>query len=199
MKYTRFQELPVWQDGVALCERIFALTADKAFAYQGDLANQLQRAALSICNNIAEGFERGSTSELLAFLYYARGSAGEVRSMLLLLDRMPRFLHLKSEISNLRSLSESASRQLRAWAAQLQETPIKGQRHLTQATRDQQAAQTRRESFDKLLAETIRQGRAAAEAANLKSDISNLKSEISDLKSPPPSEISNLKSPPPAP
>jgi hypothetical protein len=95
----------------------------------------------------------------------------------------------------LKSLSESASRQLRAWAAQLQETPIKGQRHLTQATRDQQAAQTRRQAFDKLLADTVRQGRAPSEAPGHKSEISNLKSETSNLKS----QISNFKSPiPPA-
>ena len=79
------------------------LSADKAFAFQGDLANQLQRAALSICNNVAEGFERGTTKELLTLLYYARGSAGEVRSMLLLAERLPRFDHLKSETSNLKS------------------------------------------------------------------------------------------------
>ena len=68
MKYSRFEELPVWQAGMVLAERIFTVTADKAFASQGDLANQLQRAGLSVCNNVAEGFERGSTAELLAFL-----------------------------------------------------------------------------------------------------------------------------------
>jgi four helix bundle protein len=81
-----------------LAERIFAVTADRAFAGRGDLASQLQRAALSVPNNVAEGFERGTTAELITFLYYARGSAGEVRSMLLLLRRMRRFDHLKSQI-----------------------------------------------------------------------------------------------------
>jgi four helix bundle protein len=123
------------------------------------LANQLQRASLSVCNNIAEGFERGSTSELLAFLYYARGSAGEVRSMLILADRLPRFAHLKSEISDLKCVAEGISRQLRAWAGNLQDSPIKGQRHLTKEVRDQQESQTRRENFEKLLEETIRRGR----------------------------------------
>lgn len=163
MKYNRFEELPVWQAGMTLAERIFAITQDKAFAHQGDLANQLQRAGLSVCNNIAEGFERGSTAELLAFLYYARGSAGEVRSMLLLTERLGRFADLKSEISNLKCLAESISRQLRAWAGQLQDSPIKGQRHLTQAARDRQATEVRRESLDKLLADTIRQARPPAQ------------------------------------
>jgi len=43
-----------------------------------------------ISNNIAEGFERGSTTELIHFLYIARGSAGEVRSMLCVIERMSR-------------------------------------------------------------------------------------------------------------
>ena len=158
MKYKRFEELPVWQAGMTLAERVFAATGDKAFAFQGDLANQLQRAALSVCNNVAEGFERGSTAELLAFLYYGRGSAGEVRSMLLLIERLARFKHLKSEISDLKCLAESISRQLRAWAGQLQDSPIKGQRLLTQQVKDQQDRQARMEAFDKLLADTVQQG-----------------------------------------
>ena len=46
------------------------------------LRDQLERAALSVSKNIAEGFERGTTNELLCFIYIARGSAGEVRSIL---------------------------------------------------------------------------------------------------------------------
>lgn len=76
MTYQRFEDVPVWQAAIVLAERIFGLTADRAFAGHGDLANQLQRAGLSISNNIAEGFERGTTGELVTFLYYARGSAG---------------------------------------------------------------------------------------------------------------------------
>jgi len=116
MKYTRFEELPVWQAAMALCERTFAMTDDRAFGRKGNRRSQLERAALSIANNVAEGFERGTTQELLTFLYIARGSAGEVRSMLLLAERLPAFGHLKSQISDLPSQAESISRQLRAWA-----------------------------------------------------------------------------------
>ena len=80
MKYTNFEDVPVWKDGMRLTKRIFEITQDKSFRAQGDLANQLQRASLSIPNNIAEGFERGTTKELIVFIYYAKGSAGEVRS-----------------------------------------------------------------------------------------------------------------------
>src|ERR1700687_1359336 len=98
MKYERFEQLPVWQAGITLAERMFKLTAERAFNYQGDLRSQLQRAALSVSNNVAEGFERGTTQELLTFLYIARGSAGEVRSMLCLLERQGHVGGFRSEI-----------------------------------------------------------------------------------------------------
>lgn len=131
MKYDRFEDLPVWRCAVDLADHVYSLTRDRMFGQPGDLRNQLRRAALSVSNNIAEGFERGTTAELLMFLYIARGSAGEVRSMLHVCDRLPECTNLKSEISNLRSAAESCSRQLRAWADALQNSDIKGQRHLT--------------------------------------------------------------------
>jgi len=168
VKYTRFEDLPVWQAGMQLCERVFALTERKAFAYKGDLRSQMQRAAISVGNNIAEGFERGTTQELLTFLYIARGSAGEVRSMLLLAERLPAFSHLKSEISDLKSLAESISRQLRAWADSLQNSEIPGQRYLTDKTR-REAGQRKsaREFFDKIdrVVEEARKQRAAGQRA----------------------------------
>ena len=143
MKYERFEDLPVWRASMELAVQIYALTARGNFKGQASLRDQIERAAVSISNNIAEGFERGTTQELLTFLYIARGSAGEVRSMLCLLERLPAFSHLKSEISNLKSLSEGIARQLRAWADSLQNSEIKGQRYLTDKTR--RAAQTARE------------------------------------------------------
>ena len=155
MKYERFEELPVWKAAIDLALRIYVLTRDRFFSQSGDLRDQLRRAALSVSNNIAEGFERGSTAELLAFLYIARGSAGEVRSMLHFVDRSPDAAHLKSEISDLKSLSEGCSRQIRAWADNLQNTDIKGQRHLNNQTRaiyqNNQSAEEFQQSIRKIL------------------------------------------------
>lgn len=147
MTYERFEQLPAWEAAIEVGRLIFVLTADRAFAGQGDLGNQMQRAGLSISNNIAEGFERGSTNELIAFLYYARGSAGEVRSMLCLMERMERFGHLKSQILDLKSRVESVSRQVRAWADHLQNTEIRGQRHLNEQTRADYTQGQRSEAF----------------------------------------------------
>ena len=82
MKFERFEDVPVWKDGVGLAVEVFRMTEDRRFRYKGDIANQLQRAALSVSNNIAEGFERGTQAEFLNYLYIAKGSAGEVRAQL---------------------------------------------------------------------------------------------------------------------
>lgn len=149
MKYRRFEDLPVWRDAIRLAERVYGLVEHREFGGKGDLRNQLQRAALSVSNNIAEGFERGTTQELLTFLYYARGSAGEVRSMLVFTARQHWAEDFKSEISNLRSLAEGVSRQLRAWADSLQNSDIKGTRYLNVTVR---AEHTRRERAAALVA-----------------------------------------------
>jgi four helix bundle protein len=98
VKYDRFEDLPVWNAAIDLAVRAYAVTRDRFFAQPGDLRDQIRRAALSVSNNVAEGFERGSTAELLAFLYIARGSAGEVRSMLCFVERTPEAEHLKSQV-----------------------------------------------------------------------------------------------------
>ena len=132
-----------------------SLCADREVRLRGDLADQLHRAALSVSNNIAEGFELGTTQQLISHLYIARGSVGEVRNMLIQMGTLPRFEHLKSQISNLRSLAEGISRQLRGWADSLQNSPIEGQRYLTDAQRDQDDARKRREAFDAKLAALV--------------------------------------------
>ena len=135
MKYERFEDVPVWKDAADLAVAVFELTEDPAFRNKGDIANQIQRAALSISNNIAEGFERGTTQELITFLYYSRGSAGESRSVLAVCRRMKAFGHLKPRMAALTAKAESISRQLRGWADSLQNTDIRGQRYLTQKSR----------------------------------------------------------------
>src|SRR6476620_3386649 len=147
MKYRRFEELPVWREAVELAVRTFALTAMRCFRGHSGTRNQLENAVVSISNNIAEGFERGTTNELLNFLYISRGSAGETRSMYCLIERLPKFHDLRSEISDLRSKAESISRQLRAWADSLQNTEIRGTRYLNDKSRRIEQQRREREEF----------------------------------------------------
>lgn len=165
MKYERFEDLPVWKAAMELAQQIYTITRDRFFSQPGDLRDQLRRAALSVSNNIAEGFERGSTAELIAFLYIARGSAGEVRSMLHFVERSPDADHLKSQISDLKSLAESCSRQIRAWADNLQNTDIKGQRHLNNSTRSIYRSIQQEEEFLQHIQEIVRKERPGSNGA----------------------------------
>ncbi len=157
MKYTRFEELPVWKASIKLAVQVYAFTANPVLRRHFSLRDQIERAAVSISNNIAEGFERGTTQELLTFLYIARGSAGEVRSMLCLLESVAGFTNLKSEISNLKSQAEGISRQLRGWADSLQNSQIKGQRYLTEKSRRAEQTGREREEFLKRLRQIQKQ------------------------------------------
>lgn len=147
MKYRRFEDLPVWKDAIELAVGTFTLTAKPCFRGHSGMRNQLENAVVSISNNIAEGFERGTTNELLNFLYISRGSAGETRSMYCLIERLPEFHDLRSEISDLKSRAESISRQLRAWADSLQNTDIRGTRYLTDQSRRIDKQRQEREEF----------------------------------------------------
>jgi four helix bundle protein len=79
MKIDKFEDILAWQKGRELTLFIYkSLQNCKDYSYK----DQICRASISICNNIAEGYERRSNKELKHFLFIAKGSAGEVRSML---------------------------------------------------------------------------------------------------------------------
>jgi four helix bundle protein len=153
MTYERFEDLPVWQKAADLYEDTEELLNHDSFQASRGFRDQLDRAALSVSNHIAEGFERGTTNELLAFIYIARGSAGEVRSMLCLKELRARKAvwpaDSKSQIAGLKSTAESCSRQLRGWADSLQNSDIKGQRHLNRRTREREEQTRKAKSFQK--------------------------------------------------
>ena len=147
MKYKRFEELPVWKSAIDLAVRVYALTATQEFKGQRSLRDQLERAAVSISNNIAEGFERGTNQELLTFIYIARGSSGEVRSMLRLLESLPLFTTLKPQLKHLNAQATNIASQLGGWANSLQNSDIKGQRYLTDKGRRILQGNREREEF----------------------------------------------------
>jgi four helix bundle protein len=153
MKYSTFEELPVWQAAIDFALRVFEFTEKGDFRGLGDTKNQLERAALSISNNIAEGFERGTTAELINFLYIARGSAGESRSMLRLCERKERFSNLRSEISNLIGNAVNISKQLHGWLESLKNSEIKGVKFLTEKERSRIRKNADLDDFDREMAE----------------------------------------------
>ena len=158
MNYKRFEDLPVWNAAINLAVEIYALTETTPFRRRRSLRDQIERAAVSVSNNIAEGFERGTNNELLAFLYISRGSAGEVRSMLCLLERIPAFRSLNQEIGLIKKTAESCSRQLKAWSQSLQDSNFRGERHVNQRTKRIDQAARDREEFLKELAEIRSRG-----------------------------------------
>jgi len=153
MRYTRFEDLPVWNSAIGLAVQVYELTSKPQFKSRYSLRDQIERAAVSVSNNIAEGFERGTNNELLSFLYIARGSAGEVRSMICLLERIPGYKELRPDFASLKMKAESCSRQLKAWAQSLQDSGLKGERHVNEKTKRADQAAREREEFLKELAE----------------------------------------------
>lgn len=147
MKYNRFEELPVWKDAIQLAVRVFALTAKPIFRRYPGVRDQMERSSVSVSNNIAEGFERGTTNELVNFLYISRGSCGETRSVLCLCHFLHGFENLRSEISDLRKRAEKISRQLRGWLDSLQNSDIRGQRYLTDRERRRLREARERDEF----------------------------------------------------
>lgn len=85
MKFSRFEEIVAWQKAKILSVGIYqAFETSRDFGFR----DQIQRATVSIMNNIAEGFERQTNKEFLQYLYISKGSCAEVRSMLYLADEL---------------------------------------------------------------------------------------------------------------
>jgi four helix bundle protein len=130
-RYQRFEELPVWQEAERLYGAVLDLLEGPPTGLSHGFRNQIDRASLSVSNNIAEGFERMSTAQLLSFLETARGSAGEVRSMVAVVIRRPRLSPISQELGAIRTLAESCSKQIGAWMMSIERSPVKGKRHRT--------------------------------------------------------------------
>jgi four helix bundle protein len=79
---TRFGDVVAWQNARVLTRAVYEATQQGSFGKDWGLTSQMQRAAVSIMANIAEGFERGKPKEYLHFLSIAKASCAEVRSHL---------------------------------------------------------------------------------------------------------------------
>jgi four helix bundle protein len=114
MKIDRFEDIIAWQKAKELTVGVYRLFSEsKDFGFK----DQIQRASVSVMNNIAEGFERKTNKELKYFLFVAKGSCGEVRSMLILAKELSKADPVILE--KLKVLSEEISKMLSAFINKL--------------------------------------------------------------------------------
>lgn len=92
MKISRFEDLAVWQRAMSLAAEIYAASKDGEFGRDFGLRDQIRRAAVSIASNVAEGKEKETVPELIRHLYIAKGSAGELKTQLMIAERIG-YLH----------------------------------------------------------------------------------------------------------
>lgn len=120
----RFEDLQVWMESRELYRQVWLVINRKTIQKQFRLVSQMEAAAGSIMDNIAEGFERGSRNEFILFLGYAKGSCAELRSQLYRLldtDRIE-----KTEFDHAFKQAEKVSAQLQKFIGYLQQSTVMG-------------------------------------------------------------------------
>jgi len=104
MAVTTFEDLEVWKRGCNLAVDVcVAMHASKDYA----LKDQMQRSAISIPSNIAEGAERDSEGDFVRFLRISKGSCGELRTQLYISERVRQKLELQPVEGSRRMIQET--------------------------------------------------------------------------------------------
>ena len=127
MKVDKFEDLEIWQLARELSKVIKFHSTDNNFEKDFRFRDQIRAASGSIMDNIAEGFERGGNKEFIQFLYYSKGSCGEVRSQLY---RALDFGYITQE--EFEKLSEQALRisvKISNLIQYLKKSPLKGDKY----------------------------------------------------------------------
>jgi four helix bundle protein len=126
--YNAFEDLPVWKEPKELAVFIYKLTSQGKISRDFSLKDQIQRSAVSISSNIAEGFERGSKKEFIQFLYIAKGSCGELRSQIHIAKDIG---YLKNnEFVKIHNLTLMVNKQINGFIEYLKTTRVKGHKFL---------------------------------------------------------------------
>ena len=121
-----FEDLHIYQRARELANAIYTMTKESSFGRDFGLVDQIRRAAISILSNIAEGFERGSKTEFIQFLYIAKGSCGEVRAQLQIAQDQNYLKH--NEYQRLYDLCKQISGMISNFIAHLQKTDYQGEK-----------------------------------------------------------------------
>ncbi|MEI6127529.1 MAG: four helix bundle protein [Pseudomonadota bacterium] len=124
----RFEDIEAWQDARKLVEHIYRISSMELLSKDYGFKDQLQRAGVSIMSNIAEGFEREGNKEFIQFLFIAKASAGEVRSLLYVASDLQ---YLDSETFNmLENIAVVISKKISGLIKYLKTSPFKGSKNL---------------------------------------------------------------------
>lgn len=153
----QFEDLLCFQKARLLTKEIyqaFRETKDRGFT------DQIQRAAVSVMSNVAEGFESGTKPEFLNYLYIAKGSAGEVRAQLYAAYDIG---YINSEkFKYLNSLVLECSRLVASFIQALKSSEVSGLQHKIEKTKHQQEM----EEYDGYLQKIVEEGRKAKSKTN---------------------------------
>jgi len=125
--YNSFENLPVWKNARELALLVYKATSSGKLKEDYGLKNQIQRAAVSVSSNIAEGFERGSKQEFIQFLYIAKGSCGELRSQLFIAKDISYIDD--NDFETLYRSAANVSKQISGFIEYLKTTELKGHKY----------------------------------------------------------------------
>lgn len=84
MQIKSYDEINSWKKAIEIIKEIYAITSLNPIAKDRSLCDQMRRASVSIASNIAEGYERNNNNEFIRYLTIAKGSAGELRTQIII-------------------------------------------------------------------------------------------------------------------
>jgi four helix bundle protein len=150
----QFEELGCWQKARQLAKEIYAETSKNLkFKKDKGLCDQIQRAAVSVMSNIAEGFERGTRVEMIKFLFIAKGSCGEVRAHLYV--AVDAGYLSEEKFKSLKFQAEECSRMIYSFIQSLKVSGFRGLQYKREKTEEQK----KREEFDRQIREMVEKAR----------------------------------------
>ena len=123
----RFEEIKAWQEARELARLVYSVTRKGSFANDFGLKDQIQRAAVSVGSNIAEGFARNGNKEFAKFLWIAKGSAAEVQSQLYTAKDIGHISDV--DFNSVYSKAESCIVLIYRFLKSLRSSPISGERY----------------------------------------------------------------------
>jgi four helix bundle protein len=128
MKYSSFEDLPIWQKARELSGFVFEITSREPFCNDYRFRDQIRASSGSVMDNIAEGFERSGNKEFIQFLYIAKGSCGETRSQSY---RALDFKYINQDISDeLVRITKELSGEISNFIKYLKNSGMKGDKYI---------------------------------------------------------------------